>query len=91
MLTSKDELRPRPPLPGGMPPLASRGLLVAVVAAFAATALGDLFAVYTGVRLHAVIDGDVTASNLEAAYSLYESAGRVQVVTSLFCAVLFIT
>lgn len=74
-----------------MPPLASRGLLIAVVAAFAAAALSDLFAMYTGVRLRAVINGDVTASSLEAAYSLYENAGRVQVATSLLCAVLFIT
>ncbi|MFC8423226.1 DUF4328 domain-containing protein [Streptomyces sp. NPDC057236] len=94
MLTSKDELRPRPPLPSGTPPLASRGLLIAVVAAFAAVALGDLFAVYTGVRLRAVVDGDVTAttvSSLEDTYSLYERAGRVQMVTFLLCAVLFIT
>ncbi|MFF9483722.1 DUF4328 domain-containing protein [Streptomyces sp. NPDC014676] len=94
MLTSKDGLSPRPPLPGNMPPLAPQGLLIAVVAAFAATALGDLFAVYTGVRLRTVIDGDVTTtttSSLESAYSLYENAGRVQVATSLLCAVLFIT
>ncbi|MFC8366424.1 MULTISPECIES: DUF4328 domain-containing protein [unclassified Streptomyces] len=94
MLTSKDGLSPHPPLPSGMPPLASRGLLIAVVAAFAAAALGDLFAVYTGVRLRAVVDGDVTAttaSSLESAYSLYERAGQVQVATSLLCAVLFIT
>lgn len=73
---------------------ASRGLLIAVVAAFAAAALGDLFAVYTGVRLRTVVGGDVTAttaSSLESAYSLYERAGQVQVTTSLLCAVLFIT
>jgi hypothetical protein len=75
-------------------PLASRGLLAAVVAAFAAAALGDLFAVYAGVRLHTVVDGDVTAAtaaNLDSAYSLYERAGQVQVSTTLLCAVLFIT
>ncbi|MFI2377315.1 DUF4328 domain-containing protein [Streptomyces sp. NPDC018964] len=94
MLASKDGLSPHPPLPGNTPPLAPQGLLIAVVAAFAAAALSDLFAVYTGVRLRAVVDGDVTAttvSDLESAYSLYENAGRVQVATSLLCVVLFIT
>ncbi|MFD7699795.1 DUF4328 domain-containing protein [Streptomyces caelestis] len=91
MLASKNGLSPHHPLPGSVPPPASRGLLIAVVAAFAVAALGDLFAVYTGVRLRTVLDGDMTASDLDAAYSLYERAGRVQVVTSLLCAVLFIT
>ncbi|MFF5155849.1 DUF4328 domain-containing protein [Streptomyces sp. NPDC000348] len=94
MFASKSGLRPPSPLPGSVPSLASRGLLIAVVAAFAAAALGDLFAVYTGVRLRSVVDGDVTvttASSLESAYSLYERAGQVQVATSLLCAVLFIT
>lgn len=75
-------------------PLASRGLLTAVVAALAAAALGDLFAVYTGVRLRMLADGDttdLTASNLDSAYSLYERAGQVQVSTTLLCAVLFVT
>ncbi|MFI1416519.1 DUF4328 domain-containing protein [Streptomyces sp. NPDC020731] len=75
-------------------PLASRGLLTAVVAVFAAAALGDLFAVYTGVRLRMLVDGDataLTASSLDSAYSLYERAGQVQVSTSLLCAVLFVT
>ncbi|MFE4047999.1 DUF4328 domain-containing protein [Streptomyces sp. YIM B13518] len=93
MFASKDGLRPPSPLPGSVP-LASRGLLVAVVAALAACALGDLFAVYTGVRLHGVADGDVTAttaSSLDSAYSLYERAGQVQVATTLLCMVLFVT
>ncbi|MFI5566696.1 DUF4328 domain-containing protein [Streptomyces sp. NPDC051740] len=94
MLASKDGLSPHHPLPSSVPPRASRGLLIAVVAAFAVAALSDLFAVYTDVRLRAVVDGDVTAttaSDLDAAYSLYERAGQVQLVTSLLCAALFIT
>ena len=94
MLASKDGLSPYHPLPSSVPPRASRGLLVAVVAAFAVSALSDLFAAYTVVRLRTVVDGDMTAttaSDLDAAYSLYERAGQVQLVTGLLCAALFIT
>ncbi|MFG2512918.1 DUF4328 domain-containing protein [Streptomyces sp. NPDC048584] len=93
MLESNGGTRPPSPLPGSVP-LASRGLLTAVVAAFAAAALSDLFAVYTGVRLRMLADDDTTdptASSLDSAYSLYERAGQVQVSTTLLCAVLFVT
>ncbi|MEY9488692.1 putative secreted protein [Streptomyces calvus] len=86
-------LRPRSPLPGSVP-LASRGLLTAVVTAFTAVVLGDLFAVYTGVRLGALLGDGATApsvGDLDAAYSQYERAGQVQVSTTLLCAVLFVT
>ncbi|MEU2897708.1 DUF4328 domain-containing protein [Streptomyces sp. NPDC001273] len=93
MFASSGGLRPLSPLPSSVP-LASRGLLTAVVAALAAAALSDLFAVYTGVRLRMLVDGDTTdptASNLDSAHSLYERAGQVQVSTTLLCAVLFVT
>lgn len=92
MLESSGGLRPLSALPSSVPP-ASRGLLTAVVAAFAAVAVCDLFAVYTGVRLRGVLDEDMTASNsnFTSAYSLYERAGRFQVFTTVLCGVLFIT
>ena len=90
MLESNGGTRPPSPLPGSVP-LASRGLLTAVVAAFAAAALSDLFAVYTGVRLREVLDENMTSSSFASADDLYERAGQVQVSTTLLCAVLFVT
>ncbi|WP_234390600.1 DUF4328 domain-containing protein [Streptomyces sp. MMG1533] len=88
------DLRPRPLLPGGVP-RSSRGLLALAAALLAAVALSDLFAVFVGARIYTLIDEDqgfVTGpqQELDAAYSLYQTAGNVQVVLYLPCAVLFV-
>jgi hypothetical protein len=82
-------------LPSGVP-RSSRGLLVAVSALLAVVALSDLFAVFVGARIYALIDEDegfVTGpqQELDAAYSLYETAGNFQVQVYLPCAILFVT
>ncbi|KOU55103.1 hypothetical protein ADK57_45740 [Streptomyces sp. MMG1533] len=81
-------------LPGGVP-RSSRGLLALAAALLAAVALSDLFAVFVGARIYTLIDEDqgfVTGpqQELDAAYSLYQTAGNVQVVLYLPCAVLFV-
>ncbi|MGI5372812.1 DUF4328 domain-containing protein [Streptomyces sp. CA-251387] len=93
-MSASNDLRPRPLLPAGVP-RSSRGLLAAVSALLAVVALGDLFAVFAGARIHMLIDGDdafATApqQELDAAYSLYETAGNLQAMTYVPCAVLFV-
>ncbi|GGL61448.1 hypothetical protein GCM10010129_01260 [Streptomyces fumigatiscleroticus] len=93
-LSLSSDLRPRPPLPGAVPQ-ASRVLLAAASALLAAVAVIDLFAVYAGARIHALIDGDegfATAAqpDLDAARSLYEAAERYRVIVYLPCAILFV-
>ncbi|MDN0199900.1 DUF4328 domain-containing protein [Streptomyces sp. S.PNR 29] len=93
-MSSSSDLRPRPLLPGGVP-RSSRGLLAAVSALLAVVALSDLFAVFAGARIHALIDEDhgfATApqQDLDAAYSLYQTAGNLQVILYVPCAVLFV-
>lgn len=92
--SKSNDLRPRPSLPGGAP-LSSRGLLAAVSVLLAVVALSDLFAVFAGVRIHMLIDGGqgfATAPQreLDAAYKLYETAGNLQGMTYVPCAVLFL-
>lgn len=93
-MSASSDLRPRPPLPGGVPRPA-RGLLAAVAASLALVVLSDLFAMFAGVRIHLLIDEDhgfLTAPQreLDAAYLLYERAGSLQVMTFVPCAVLFV-
>ncbi|MFI7413970.1 DUF4328 domain-containing protein [Streptomyces sp. NPDC049627] len=93
-MSESSELRPRPLLPGRVP-LSSHVLVAAVSALLAVVALSDLFAVFAGVRVHLLIDGDdsfATApqQELDAAYGLYETAGNVQIMAYVPCAVLFV-
>ncbi len=94
-MSGSSDLRPRPLLPGGEP-RSSRGLLVAVSALLAVVALSDLFAVFVGVRIYALTDEDQgfatgPQQELDAAYSLYQTAGNVQAKVYLPCAILFVT
>jgi hypothetical protein len=66
-----------------------------VSALLAVVALGDLFAVFVGARIHSLIEGDqgfATApqEELDAAYSLYQTVGDVQVTLYPPCAILFV-
>ncbi|MGW6743659.1 DUF4328 domain-containing protein [Streptomyces sp. NPDC055025] len=93
-MSVSSEPRSRPPLPGGAAP-SSPGLLTAAVAGLALAALSDLYSLFAGARLRALIDGDdgfVTApqQKLEAAASLYETAARYQVTVYLPCAIVFV-
>lgn len=93
-MSGSSDLRPRPLLPSGMP-RSSRALLASAAALLAVVALSDLFAVFVGARIYTLIDDDqgfVTGpqQDLDAAYSLYQTAGNVQVTVYLPCAVLFI-
>ncbi|MFE0250462.1 DUF4328 domain-containing protein [Streptomyces sp. NPDC059010] len=93
-MSASDDLRPRPQLPAGAPE-SSLGLLIAAVAGLALVALCDAFSLVAGLRLRAAIDADggfVTAprQELEAAASLYETAGRYQVIVYLPAAILFV-
>ncbi|MFD7408699.1 DUF4328 domain-containing protein [Streptomyces sp. NPDC059866] len=92
-MSSSSDLRPRPLLPGGVP-RSSRGLLAAMSALLGVVALSDLFAVFAGARIHTLTDEghDVATApqDLDAAYSLYQTAGNVQGTVYLPCAVLFV-
>ncbi|MGP4086691.1 DUF4328 domain-containing protein [Streptomyces sp. KR55] len=86
--------RPYALLPGRIP-RPSRWMLITVSALLAAVALSGVFAVYAGVRLYTLIKGDfgfATApqAQLDAAYSQYETAGKIQVCAYAPCAVMFI-
>ncbi|WP_405569684.1 DUF4328 domain-containing protein [Streptomyces phaeochromogenes] len=66
-----------------------------MAALLVAVSLSDLFAVYVGVRLYALLDGEegvVLASQQEVdeAYSLYETAGELQGYTFIACAIGFV-
>ncbi|KOG30540.1 hypothetical protein AQJ84_00330 [Streptomyces resistomycificus] len=81
-------------LPSGTPHSA-RGLLAAVSVAVGIVALSDLFAVFAGARITMLIDEDqgfavAPQRRLDAAYSLYESAGDFQSVVYLPCAIVFV-
>jgi hypothetical protein len=83
-----------PPLPARTP-LASRGLLAAVVAGLGLAALSDLFSVVAGIRLRNLAQGGsgfftADQQKLEAAAELYEKAGMFQGTAYLACAVLFL-
>ncbi|MFJ4467303.1 DUF4328 domain-containing protein [Streptomyces sp. NPDC089424] len=58
-------------------------------------ALSDLFAVYAGVRAYTLIDGDqgfvfASQQELDSADALYRTAGQLQTVTFVACAIVFI-
>ncbi|SCF60702.1 MULTISPECIES: DUF4328 domain-containing protein [unclassified Streptomyces] len=60
-----------------------------------AVALSDLFAVYAGVRIHAMTDGDggfafIPQLELDDADALYGTAGQFQGITFLVCGIVFI-
>ncbi|MEV0036335.1 DUF4328 domain-containing protein [Streptomyces sp. NPDC050804] len=93
-MSASSDLRSRPLPPGGAPVL-SLGLLTAAVAGLALVALSDLYSLFAGARLWALIDGDggfveAPQQKLEAAASLYETAGRYQVTVYLPCAIVFV-
>ncbi|MFE5814722.1 DUF4328 domain-containing protein [Streptomyces sp. NPDC056479] len=93
-MSASNDVRPRPLLPAGTPG-SSRGLLAAAVGGLALVALTDVFSLVAGLRLRAVIDADggfVTApqQDLDAAASLYETAGRYQVIVYLPAAIVFV-
>lgn len=86
--------RPRPLLPA-VSPGGSRVLLTAVVALLAAVALSDLFALYAGARVYALIDADAgfafaAEDELRTADLLYRRAGMFQGSSFLLCAAVFI-
>jgi hypothetical protein len=88
------DLRPSPLLPRGAP-RPSRGLLAAVSALLGVVALSDLFAVFAGARIHTLIDEDdgfafATQQDLDSATSLYQTAGNIQLIVYLPCAILFV-
>lgn len=95
IFSASNDLHPRPALPGRelRPP---RFLLVGVAALLATVSLSDLFAVYVGVRLYALLDGEeggVLASQqqeVDDAYSLYGTAGQLQAYTYLACGIGFV-
>ena len=73
----------------------ARGLLAAMAALLAVVVVSDLFALFAGARVYLLIDGDqgfafAPQQELEAAYSLYETAGNVQGYVYLPCAILFV-
>ncbi|MFE6993481.1 hypothetical protein ACFVFN_35865, partial [Streptomyces pharetrae] len=84
----------RPPLPARTP-LASRGLLAAVVAGLGLAALSDLFSVVAGIRLRNLAQKgsgffSTDQQKLEDAAELYEKAGMFQGTAYLACAVVFL-
>ncbi|WP_409474502.1 DUF4328 domain-containing protein [Streptomyces sp. HC307] len=86
--------RPYALLPGRIP-RPSRWMLIRVSALLAAVALSGVFALYAGVRLYTLIEGDfgfatVPQAQLDATDSQYETAGRIQVCAYAPCAVMFI-
>ncbi|WP_369270250.1 DUF4328 domain-containing protein [Streptomyces sp. R11] len=93
-MSESSDLRPRPLLPTGAPE-ASRGPLIAAVTGLALVALCDVFSLFAGFRLRSVIgaDGGFVAApqqDLDAAASLYDTAGRVQVFVYLPVAIVFV-
>ncbi|WP_346138412.1 DUF4328 domain-containing protein [Streptomyces coeruleofuscus] len=93
-MSASRELRPRRMLPSGTP-RSARGLLAAASAALAIIALSDLFAVFAGARIYLLIDEEqgfaaAPQQRLDAAYSLYETAGDLQGNVYLPCAALFV-
>ncbi|WP_369167542.1 DUF4328 domain-containing protein [Streptomyces sp. R28] len=93
-MSASSDPRPLPLLPARAP-ASSLGLLAAAAGGLTLVALCDLFSLFAGFRLRAAIDADggfVTASQqeLEAASSLYETAGRYQVIVYLPAAIVFV-
>ncbi|MGK5696002.1 DUF4328 domain-containing protein [Streptomyces sp. URMC 128] len=93
-MSASDELRPRRMLPNGTP-RSVRGLLAAASVSLAIVALSDLLAVFAGARIYLLIDEDqgfaaAPRQRLDAAYSLYQTAGNVQGIVFVPCAVLFV-
>ncbi|MFI9155194.1 DUF4328 domain-containing protein [Streptomyces sp. NPDC053367] len=87
------------PLPDAAPPRESprpsRWLLRLVTAFLVAAAAGGAYAVYAGVRLYSVIEGDagfltVPQDEFQEAARRYENAGRVQGFAFALCAVVFL-
>jgi hypothetical protein len=81
--------------PPGEAPRWPRWLVGTVSVFLVASGLSDVFALYSGVRLYSVLEGDsrfafAPQDELDAAYELYETAGRVQVGAYLLCAVVFV-
>ncbi|MDG9706691.1 DUF4328 domain-containing protein [Streptomyces sp. DH10] len=93
-MSASNELRPRRMLPNGTP-RSVRGLLAAASVSLAIVALSDLLAVFAGARIYLLIDEDqefavAPQQGLDAAYSLYQTAGNIQGIVFLPCAVLFV-
>ncbi|NUP19319.1 MAG: DUF4328 domain-containing protein [Streptomyces sp.] len=93
-MSASNEPHPRPPLPAWAP-ASSLGLLAAAVAGLALSALCDLFSLFAGFRLRAVVDGDggfgtAAQRELEAAATMYDTAGRYQVIVYVPVAVIFV-
>jgi hypothetical protein len=94
VMSSSSDLRPRPLLPDGVP-RPSRGLLAALSALLGVVALSDLFAVFAGARIRTLTAEDdgfafVPQQDLDTATSLYQTAGNIQVIVYLPCAILFV-
>lgn len=93
-MSASSDLRPRPLLPAGAP-ASSLGLLLAAVGGLVLVALCDVFSLFAGYRLRAAL-GSVDAfvqdspQELEAAASLYQTAGRYQVIVYLPAAIVFV-
>lgn len=93
-MSASADLRPLPDLPHQIPRL-PRLLLTGLSALLAAVALSDLFAVYAGVRVYTLIEGDqafafASQQELDSADALYRTAGQLQSVTFLACAIVFV-
>ncbi|KOV69653.1 hypothetical protein ADL00_10695 [Streptomyces sp. AS58] len=93
-MSASSDLRPRPALPNRVPRV-PRFLVVSVSALLAAVALSDLFAVYAGVRMYTLINGEerfafASQRELRSADTLYETAGTFQVSTYFACSIVFI-
>ncbi|MGW1539295.1 DUF4328 domain-containing protein [Streptomyces sp. NPDC002309] len=93
-MSASADLRPRPELPDQVPRL-PRLLLNGLSALLVAVALSDLYAVYAGVRVYTLIHQDggfafASEQELESIDALYRTAGQLQGVTFLTCAIVFI-
>lgn len=93
-MSASGDLRPRHflPSPAAGP---SRALAAGVVSVLAAAALAALFALYTDIRLYALLEGDggftyAAQDDLDRAEALFGTAGRLQGFTFGLCALLFV-
>ncbi|MFD7692460.1 DUF4328 domain-containing protein [Streptomyces sp. NPDC059805] len=89
MSVSSDPLpQQQPRLPGAVRP-ASQVLLAVVCVLLAGMALTDLFAVFAGLRIRMLTEGDPGRA-LDGAYTLYERAGDLQGMVTLPGMVVFV-
>jgi hypothetical protein len=94
VMSASNDPRPRAPLPA-YKPTASLGFMIAALVGLALVAVCDLFSLFAGFRLRSLTHGDdgfvaVAQKELSGALSLYEAAGRYQVIVYLPCAIVFI-